>query len=723
MYRSIDGVKELLTKFTQYYDPEVLKKVGITYENYAHGNFINQYWIFLYALYEFPFINIDNIVIEPIIIKLGSQKYTLATYLVEDGIIKFISYGITPLSMDGEYRKTFTTYYTIQHVEVQPDVRKKIVKILEDNKFEIVNKKHTEDVVKILIILINTYRLNFKSLYNLNMSILYKVFEIGEKFPQEIYSEKYTRIKTEFEYSFSFPSYIGFGQKISTVPVKQLYDLSSFKNKNWREYKINKLCSVLIMNNICSFYAQTIGWFIVKSKNPEMCFNNLINQLKYKYSDITKEIVGDIEYSREKTKKDGIFLNYYLEELNEKMTVPIDYAERNIILSDYLSSIIIVDSGISFSVYYEYIKNMTNSRFNSQIDVDLYKNYNLFKKLVFEYLYQIYALNYHYGVVHNDLHLNNILVSYVVRKNFVDNPENVHGQQLVTFIDILGQVYAYKHNATYGIVIDYGRSLIKKDLLKELCDNRNDYIDMMNAQISDVKKIYNIEFPEFYKAYSKKIESLLVNNYDAIMNNYCAYDMYRMGTLMINDLDQKLQIKNSAHLDLGVIKNEIRPFLEEMVALAKRIMTLDVIEEKFDKNGYLQIIEECFSDFRLENFQRKPDEKLVMSQYFVLDGELKYNMDSYESLPPYLQIREIFLKIKKNNEAYPDDPDQRPYVSVAEMKEYLKDIKEDLKAKFDEVIPTYEERVKEYKALSKEHAAEECTKKGKYEEAELEGLL
>jgi hypothetical protein len=551
---------------------------------------------------------LDNI--EPLYIMYKGKYNVIGHILKEKNNKVFVSGGLSYISMDSEFKDII-----MEHENGILDQKEKLSIIrnwLCENNVSI-NNENWEFSCFLFNGIMESLKLRKISAVNssINSSIFY---DLIEKFTNDGISVQNWSIRGT-TFSKFLPSY---GIKTSPLTINNLQNIKSLKNKFWREYHILTYCDVLLQNGISVYYSSCLGWSILQSHDPEMLFANDTNKIKYAQSKIVKSIIGELERTRYKLKKNIDQLTVYIERLDKKIHIPLIYAEKHLIYSNYVSCLYIKKRGRSISNYHIGILNLLYGATSTAIVkfyVDLYKNSQALKNIMFMCVYNLHCLFKYFGIIHNDLHLGNITIVGL------DNKDTDYSLFITD-----NDSYLLNYNSCISCIIDFGRSLLSKDELKNKAYSYTDFLELFNSQKESIINIYQREFPEFHKSFKNQLETIIDNNYNEFIKNYSGYDTYRFFRLFAIHINRLMFDIKEDIFDKHMLNTEIIPFCETIANRMAKLLTTDVIEGNFIDSHSL-ILKEYFDDFSTRHIF-KGSEKLTIIGVFDATVEL-YNNPFY----------------------------------------------------------------------------------------------
>lgn len=604
-------------------------------------------------------------------------------FVENDKVInKFVITSNTLVSKDGMYAHRFIDY---SKFKIKSDIIDDICSYLKINIkhkefkliFEFFNLESTEIntqyasslsesnllikayVTSWLIELYNMYRNN----QEINMNLNYNNVMFTEKDKQKFASlyEKYSKEIYDLVIFYKFFTHDGknrleIGQKVIPFNYIQLKEYNNIIHFQWKEILINKIVTNLLYNMNSPSFSIFIDWMLINNSNKNLYDNKEIYN-KILYSDKIKNILQLLN------KANSEFYNIYTKQKNEfidslikKLKKIIKLSENKVLMSNVSLCYLSEYSGRTVFDYFNKIKN--KEQVHRSIG-DLYSDFSMFQKYMFEIIYSLYCLNLK-GVIHGDLHLNNVtfnkknlnvsdnsqviyslnlyknddIVDFLNNSNEIDKNIHFNEKDNVTFI--------FKHLGAYPCIIDFSRSFILLKLIteniieKDKNDIRNKFIKNEQKRIMhELKKI----FPNFIKNNSHKLKFLFKNkNFNVMFLYFSAFDIFKFSSNLLIFIN-KFSMQNDIEVNPQITK-----LLDD---LAKKSYTF--LEKVIDESAYinktdlrfpnLELLLEFFPLFKYDSLStiKKKVKSVDTTDIFTID-----NIDSH------LTIDEIMNEINEN---------------------------------------------------------------------------
>ena len=597
-------------------------------------------------------------------------------------INKFIITSNTLVSKDGMYSHRFINFENLTFKSkiidkicdyLKQNLKHKEYKLLYEyfNIYDDNIKKSYSNILSDSNLLIKIYSITWLiELYNMNkknqeinMNNIYNSIIFTEKDKQyfNILYKDHKKEIYDLVILYKFFTHDGknrleIGQKLIPFNYIQLKEYNNIIHFQWKEILINKIVYSLLYNINSPSFSIFIDWIFINNSNRNLYDNKEIYD-KISYSDKIKSILqllnkANSEFSEIYNQKK----NDFIDSLIKKLKKIIKLSENKVLMSNISLCYLSEYSGKTVYDYFNKIKDKTLIHKNIG---DLYNNYDMFKKYMFEIIYSLYCLNLK-GIIHGDLHLNNVTLnkknlnineeSYVIYNininkntdiiNFINSysNDNINNSENTTFI--------LPHLGTYPCIIDFSRSFILLKLIseniieKERNNIRAKFIKNEQQRImSELKKI----FPNFLKNNAHKLKFLLKNkNFNILFIYFSAFDIFKFSSNLLIFIN-----KYSTQNDITV-NPEIIKLLDDISKKA-----YSYLEKIIDEESYiniesllfpnLEILIELFSSFKYDstNSIKKKINKHLIIDIFSTDN-IDFHLNANET------IKEINLNLHEN---------------------------------------------------------------------------
>lgn len=597
-------------------------------------------------------------------------------------INKFIITSNTLVSKDGMYSHRFINFENLTFKSkiidkicdyLKQNLKHKEYKLLYEyfNIYDDNIKKSYSNILSDSNLLIKIYSITWLiELYNMNkknqeinMNNIYNSIIFTEKDKQyfNILYKDHKKEIYDLVILYKFFTHDGknrleIGQKLIPFNYIQLKEYNNIIHFQWKEILINKIVYSLLYNINSPSFSIFIDWIFINNSNRNLYDNKEIYD-KIAYSDKIKSILqllnkANSEFSDIYNQKK----NDFIDSLIKKLKKIIKLSENKVLMSNISLCYLSEYSGKTVYDYFNKIKDKTLIHKNIG---DLYNNYDMFKKYMFEIIYSLYCLNLK-GIIHGDLHLNNVTLnkknlnineeSYVIYNininkntdiiNFINSysNDNINNSENTTFI--------LPHLGTFPCIIDFSRSFILLKLIseniieKERNNIRAKFIKNEQQRImSELKKI----FPNFLKNNAHKLKFLLKNkNFNILFIYFSAFDIFKFASNLLIFIN-----KYSTQNDITV-NPEIIKLLDDISKKA-----YSYLEKIIDEESYinieslifpnLEILIELFSSFKYDStnsIKKKINKHLIIDIFSTDNIDLHLNANE--------TIKEINLNLSEN---------------------------------------------------------------------------
>lgn len=437
-----------------------------------------------------------------------------------------------------------------------------------------------------------------------------------------------------------------YGQKIIPLSISEVENPFNIAKKPWREYLISLHLTDFVLNNIAPNFAITNTWMYIKNSKKGL-FDNDIQYDKMDRSEIAEQIhillkraytySKDNENNKYKNNKlvKSIVINKF-KTLTEKINEPILYINDEILMSNVALNIISEYVGRTF---YDVVFLSKSKYYNDLIGNPFTGNGINFSKYMFDLCYALLCLNKRGGVIHGDLHLNNITIRSAKYKN---KPKNSK-----TFYIIGDNLYCLPDTNYHMCLIDFSRSIISNDFI----DQYNDLSLPKSFIIKKSPYFFNDQIERMihiYKNYNSSINHeelkyMFTNNHQFVFKLLTVLDLYGFCKKSIQLLNSDIIKPDKSCITLLTkLKNDCNIYLNDHIV---KLMNGDDSAKDMEF-PLLTIIK---NNFDLFLFDKNNKIDFNINDIYNIDNELKYSSNLLEKFHPSMFMRASSHKEELNN--------------------------------------------------------------------------
>jgi hypothetical protein len=451
--------------------------------------------------------------------------------------------------------------------------------------------------------------------------------------------------------------YMQCGYKMIPLNIQQVRDPFKLRYKPWREYFIQNKLNDLVINSIAPGFSIILDCFYIKNSRKGL-YDNKSQYDRMKNSEIAKEVVQTLNEAQRNTyfattslqsvKKTSAQIKQWIsakfKKLSEKIDDPINYSYEEIIMSEVTLAFVSEYIGRTLA---DSISLITNNKTYDSILGYPFKEigYDFLSKYLFEILYNIHCMNTKTGVIHGDLHLNNITIGplYYPDPTVITNKEKKY--RVVYVLDDHHQ-FVFPNNGYFACIIDFSRGIVNPNMYEVLTDESlpvtyqlvKDEEKFKAAEISALLNLYT----QLYNSKNKQREELIVllkNNYDAVFKLLTCMDVYMFSMRMARILRQVTFPVSKRAIDLidkinrlseGYIATEMNHLISDET-YAKKILAEDW--------PIVTIMKKCFSEY---NDGQVFKDAGIITDVYCYNNEMKYSVCKHEKFPPILKYAKYY---------------------------------------------------------------------------------
>ena len=577
----------------------------------------------------------------------------------------FICFGGSLNSCDGEYRKMFFSVSDYEYI-TQGQKYPKLLALVEDIITELVGDKKVELRADIFYPkFINFVPKEFDNYVNgqrwaiklLSLAWLYYFRSINDGLVenhinpafQYIFYQK--KMKPVYEKVMSSPELgklyddlfillengigldtsehmIPMGQKLFPVTNEDIINIYSINSNIWRELYLTAICSRIVVNYGCASFPFAKLHVFIQNVHPSL-FDNNSQFIKYSQSKLGEELRNLLlekdkkmyEYVDEEANiKKYISPNF--KELSEMFKKAKKYADKYIVLSDLVFSVISLNEGRTFKDLPQTAKS-SNELFKPYRD--LFVDPKIFQAQLFCTVYALLAMNKLGGIIHGDLHPNNFIIKYMHDERPEKNMHNIFK---------VGDTQAFyvPYDGFMPVIIDFSRSIFA-DYEKITADfGGKECSKFKNIQKKAILKMLKRYFPNNFNSEEDRgrIEWAIDERFPKLFNALTLIDTYFCMYSMQQVLEKQSEI---------TVNSDI---MEQIASIKKHAHELflvrfqSVLDDKMTNTEALtwpnmMILNEYFSDYLT------PPDDFTPIDLYNLSADLKYEIvEGGENAPEFL---------------------------------------------------------------------------------------
>lgn len=509
------------------------------------------------------------------------------------------------------------------------------------------------------------------------------------------------------------------GQKVIPLRAKEVEDLENIRYDTWREIYISSFMGDIVVNNVAPGFPIFKDYMMLHA-NPEHAkdfYDNQVNHVKLDHSTTASKIVRDLESVRRNTfvvdpiKKKELYISYKFEGLSDVIEMPMDYAEKNLIMADYAVCTLSENVGRTFG---DLPRMLHIKDLNLRVG-PIFKNVLFFAKIVFEYTYNLYVANTRKGIIHTDLHVNNVttfdkqLLTHLQTGKFRPGITNPH-----IIYEILGTPYVFPHIGRYGCIIDFSRGIVSEEQLSETFSKRV-VRDIINKEKKRILQKYEYLLPDFFRDNESSLRAAVEDLFPTVFKLFSAIDMFIFSQGAIQMIKAHVlgdPVNMQAYGDRVTIEEHILPLLEKIHEITFEQLTSEmfkVISRKVIKPEDIEwpnavIIRECFAYAKVGTYDvsqsfigltynNEPDpdnanfnpSRISLIDYFVAENPMPYNVRDYKDFPPLCKLdKAIEMKLSITEIMVDNWKKYNKYLEQESLEDKTEKIKKEAREQRDE---------------------------------------
>jgi hypothetical protein len=451
---------------------------------------------------------------------------------------------------------------------------------------------------------------------------------------------------------------LGMGQKLTPLNLLEAQNPFDVRFVPWRDYLVSQALSKLVINNICPGFALMNSWAYVKSSKKGL-FNNKIQYQKIERSDQARAIIDLLVKSKSYTYqniKDGSIkktkgtvtemLSDKFKILHDQIDDAVNFGKNEIIMSNVSLLTFGEFTGRTWSDSVRLVKS--SPYYNETLGKPYTsEGHKYFKKYMFDVCYNLYCMFEKFGVIHGDLHLNNLTLYQKFAINYADfdKIENPHVAYLVGEEGTKNEYCFVMPSLAYNVsIIDFGRAFIHPQKLETIRDTS---VPKRYALTGDMALFIKEQTRRLVRAYITAVPSaaeqendiklLFTRNFDVMYKLMSVLDLYTFlsklnALFLLGKKDVVSPHANCTYLIQKLIDVCGTYLISDVSKLIEDKSYVDVVES--NRTPLLEIMLKVFADDLYSPDQAAP----TMIDLFIYNNPLAYSLTSLNEMPDLYKI-------------------------------------------------------------------------------------
>lgn len=501
---------------------------------------------------------------EIIISRVGVEEPNLHTISI-NGVLSIVAIELELVVLLGSSINSVNSEYRQFNLDTR--VISKVFKLNTDNRqinsfFGSIMKKLTKDVVKIgkteiknvayqglnyaVIYYLLIKRFKYTEEYFVNLNAFTTIVPMVKLFDKLFINTSMAGLKAFTDYILEYDHLkYQIGSKVLCLTRNQVDNTTDLSQTIWKTQYITRILKTIPTSQSYHFFSPAIDWCLIQCVTRHVFTNeNLVNKVAFG---------ENINYIRSSAKKQnqmaseiisGHLQKNALESL-KKLTIELKQSTESIdyALGDIAIVLFYENKGATIfneiSMFIEESK-LSESISNKGLAYSILSDSEWFKELMFQYLYATFILTKQ-GIIHNDAHLNNILIS----KNTA--PTNRAQEYQLS----PGNIISMKPSGAHLTIIDFDKSI--------LSHHHHNYF---NKTANAINEEMGIVFDTTKKT--------IVDDFNQVFNCYALYDIIKFSLNMKHLLTDVEQIVGPL-LSITILKSH-QKFLDKMIKLSTDVL-------------------------------------------------------------------------------------------------------------------------------------------------------
>lgn len=475
------------------------------------------------------------------------------------------------------------------------------------------------------------------------------------------------------------------GQKLIPMTLKEAIEFKNPRHKIWKEVDAQLASTDLVINFICPSFSIYNNWTFIDNDKDQGFYEGKYMREKYMESirstltiDTLKNARKDIPKKIHKEGEEEMPINYTYGQLSIKIYNAIEYGESLLIASKLSLCSLSEYVGYAFGSVPKLIRGLDFIELNIE---NMFSNIDLFARHMFDWMYACHCIHTKLGIIHGDLHLNNVTLFrsasvYKVDVDVDDKKIKVKPKFTnPTIAYILGDYgehncYLFECTGNYVCLIDFSRCMYGIQSLKRFEKERGQVFanGIFESQLDRMIKIIKLYAPkDFMDKHESKMKQYARNNPDNFFKLVSPIDFIMFSRYLREGLKEEVKHLGEKLGEFEVRHCQVSPEAVALVdniyitALALFMKNLTIafaepvtevktpspgIKSKEPKKSVVKfigadLIKSVFGRWLYTNYTEEQRQKMDLLDVWNFNNPLKYSCRDYETWPDWAKAEKI----------------------------------------------------------------------------------
>ena len=331
-----------------------------------------------------------------------------------------------------------------------------------------------------------------------------------------------------------------------TREVNQPFDMNL---SAWRELEVAKAVGDLVVGYVSPAFAIFNQWTYIERAGP-LLFENSAMHERYERSQQMSGSIDELRKSRcrlsldcaagdNAAALDADLRTYHTEELSAQLYESLEYAQSHLLVSTAAMVHSVEDVGYTLQSWPVHVRRELSV---PPSHLSLFGDLDSFARLLFDYVYGAHCLHERLGVVHGDLHANNLTVYLWGR---AEREVRGEGSSPSTYIPAYtdpimlyvagprgeADSYVFPAAGISGCIIDYSRAILGPAFRPRLEAGRTPQFatNFYRDQVNRVMRLLHRYAPEYVAANQDAIKGAAFADFGSVFRALCSVDFIAIG--------------------------------------------------------------------------------------------------------------------------------------------------------------------------------------------------
>lgn len=432
------------------------------------------------------------------------------------------------------------------------------------------------------------------------------------------------------------------GQKLIPMHTREVMEPFDDRYGTWRELRLMQLAGDLVVNSVAPGFSVFNQWAYIEGVDADL-FENKAMADRFRRGGAAEASSASLREARRRL--EALEPTYHSERYSALLYESLEYAQSFLLMSSTALLATMEHVGLTLGTYGMLLKKKTYP-----FTPELFSNADKLTHLLWGYVYGAHCLHGKLGIVHTDLHANNMTVhhwgypTHYRQSAPVGHRPRYHDPRTVYVAGPRGEpdTYLFPSTGHNGSIIDFSRAILGPAFQFDSRHAPGYAANYYRDQVDRVMRAFARYAPEFMRSRETAVRAAVLANFEVVFPILCAVDFIAIGQNFVAALEDiaahDAEVSPEAYAVAQAVEAKGRELLirglYDLTAAGRGTMRAPELP------GFT-VIAAVFEPWSYRKQEPKFTSSTKLCDAYNYNNPLKYSSTDYARYPPWARLEEI----------------------------------------------------------------------------------